>query len=78
MGRLQLLKFYVSGHLAKPALRMCALAVRGLWMEMLSLMHLNAQGLLARSDRTPGSLTWCPIAVLEQWPPRRVGRNVLG
>ncbi len=33
------LKFYPSDWRADPALRMCSLAARGLWMEMLCLMH---------------------------------------
>jgi hypothetical protein len=33
------LKFYPSDWRADPALRMCSLASRGLWMEMLCLMH---------------------------------------
>lgn len=33
------LKFYPSDWRADPALRMCSLAARGLWMEMLCIMH---------------------------------------
>ena len=33
------LKFYPSDWRADPALRMCSLMARGLWMEMLCLMH---------------------------------------
>lgn len=33
------LKFFPSDWRADPALRMCSLAARGLWMEMLCLMH---------------------------------------
>ena len=33
------LKFYPSDWRADPALRMCSLAARGLWIEMLCLMH---------------------------------------
>ena len=33
------LKFYPSDWRADPALRMCSVAARGLWMEMLCLMH---------------------------------------
>ncbi len=32
-------KFYAPDWRADPALRMCSLAARGLWMEMLCLMH---------------------------------------
>jgi hypothetical protein len=33
------MKFYPSDHRADPALRLCSAAARGLWMEMLCLMH---------------------------------------
>lgn len=33
------LKFYTSDWRADPALRMCSLAARGLWIEMICLMH---------------------------------------
>jgi hypothetical protein len=33
------LKFYPSDWRADPALRMCSMAARGLWVEMLCLMH---------------------------------------
>jgi hypothetical protein len=33
------LKFYPSDWRADPALRMCSIAARGLWMEMLCIMH---------------------------------------
>lgn len=33
------MKFYPSDWRSDPALRMCPLAARGLWMEMLSIMH---------------------------------------
>lgn len=39
------IKFYPSDWRADPALRMCSLGARGLWMEMLCLMH-EADGLL--------------------------------
>src|SRR3990167_6512637 len=32
-------KFYWADWRGDPALRMCSLAARGLWMEMLSVMH---------------------------------------
>lgn len=35
------MKFYPSDWRADPALRMCSLAARGLWMEMLCVMHEN-------------------------------------
>ncbi len=37
--KLPWLKFYTSDWRADPALRMCSLGARGLWMEMLCLMH---------------------------------------
>ena len=37
--KLPWMKFYPSDWRADPALRMCSLAARGLWMEMLSIMH---------------------------------------
>lgn len=33
------MKFYPNDWRADPALRMCSLAARGLWMEMLAIMH---------------------------------------
>jgi hypothetical protein len=38
-GKLPWMKFYPADWRADPALRMCSLAARGLWMEMLSIMH---------------------------------------
>lgn len=38
-GKLPWLKFYPADWRADPALRMCSIAARGLWMEMLCLMH---------------------------------------
>jgi hypothetical protein len=38
-GKLPWMKFYPADWRADPTLRMCSLAARGLWMEMLSLMH---------------------------------------
>ena len=37
--KLPWLKFYPADWRADPALRMCSLAARGLWMEMLAIMH---------------------------------------
>jgi hypothetical protein len=37
--KLPWMKFYPADWRAEPALRMCSLAARGLWMEMLSIMH---------------------------------------
>lgn len=38
-GRLPWLKFFPTEHTSDPALRLCSLAARGLWMEMLSIMY---------------------------------------
>lgn len=38
-SKLPWLKFYPADWRADPALRMCSIAARGLWMEMLCLMH---------------------------------------
>ncbi|SRR6266404_152842 len=38
-AKLPWMKFYPADWRADPALRMCSLAARGLWMEMLSIMH---------------------------------------
>ncbi len=54
MARLPFLKFYVADHMAEVTLRQCSLAARGLWMEMLSLMHLCARrGYLLAASGTP-------------------------
>ncbi|MGH1414850.1 MAG: hypothetical protein ACRBB0_15285 [Pelagimonas sp.] len=37
--KMPFLKFYTSDWRADPALRMCGLAARGLWAEMICLMH---------------------------------------
>ena len=37
--KLPWMKFYPADWRADPALRMCSLAARGLWMELLSIMH---------------------------------------
>jgi hypothetical protein len=49
------LKFYPSDWRSDPALRMCSIGARGLWMEMLCVMHenggdlaINAKGLTPR------------------------------
>lgn len=45
-------KFYFSDWRADPRLRMCSLAARGLWMEMLALMHESEpRGYLVVNDR---------------------------
>lgn len=58
------LKFYPSDWRSDPALRMCSIAARGLWMEMLCVMHenngelsVNGRGLTPRQLAT---LAGCP------------------
>lgn len=56
------MKFYPSDWRADPALRMCSLAARGLWIEMLGIMHDAAQyGHLLIANRAP---TDAQLAVL--------------
>lgn len=43
------LKFYPSDWRSDPALRMCSIAARGLWMEMLCVMHENCGDLAINS-----------------------------
>jgi hypothetical protein len=44
------MKFYPSDWRADPALRMCSIGARGLWMEMLCIMH-EAHGYLKVNDK---------------------------
>ena len=37
--KLPFLKFYVRDRISDQQLRMCSLGARGLWLEMLCLMH---------------------------------------
>lgn len=59
------MKFFPTNWRADPALRMCSLAARGLWMEMLCVMHeATPRGHLlingnAVSDRQLAALTGC-------------------
>lgn len=56
------MKFYPSDWRADPALRMCSLAARGLWMEMLALCHEGSPyGHLAVNGR---QVTAAQLAVL--------------
>ena len=60
------LKFYPTDWRSDPALRMCGLAARGLWIEMLALMHeATPYGHLLVSGRSP---TDTQIAVLAGAP----------
>jgi len=50
------MKFYPADWRADPALRMCSLAARGLWMEMLSIMHeADPRGSLLINGKTIGT-----------------------
>lgn len=61
------LKFYPSDWRADPALRMCSLAARGLWIEMLCVMHeATPRGSLvingaALNDRQIAALAGCTV-----------------
>lgn len=47
-------KFYPSDWRADPALRVCSIAARGLWMEMLALMHeASPRGHLLVNGKSP-------------------------
>jgi len=60
------MKFYPSDWRADPRLRICSMAARGLWLEMLAVMHeATPRGHLivngtAPSDPQLGVLTGCP------------------
>jgi hypothetical protein len=48
------LQFYVGDHLKDPAVRMLSLAARGLWFEMLCIMHLaGRRGFLEHAEGRP-------------------------
>ena len=56
------MKFYPSDWRADPSLRMCSIGARGLWMEMLCVMHeATPYGYLIVNGR---ALTACQIAGL--------------
>lgn len=64
------LKFYPTDWRADPALRMCSLAARGLWIEMLALMHeATPYGYLLVSGRSP---TDAQLAVLVGAPSEQI------
>lgn len=58
------LKFYPSDWRSDPALRMCSIAARGLWMEMLCVMHENGGALSVNgkglTPRQLATLAGCP------------------
>lgn len=54
MARLPFLKFYPNDWLAEPTVRVCSVAARGLWIDMLSLMHLSPRrGYLLAATGSP-------------------------
>lgn len=64
------LKFYPTDWRSDPALKMCSLAARGLWIEMIALMHeATPYGHLVVSGRTP---TDAQLAVLAGALPAQV------
>lgn len=64
------LKFYPTDWRADPALRMCSLAARGLWIEMLGIMHDAAQyGHLLIANRAPND---AQLAVLIGTTPAQI------
>lgn len=64
------LKFYPVDWRGDPALRMCSMAARGLWIELLALMHeASPYGHLVISGKAP---TDTQIAVLAGAPPEQI------
>lgn len=54
MAKLPFLKFFPNDWLAEPTVRVCSVAARGLWMDMLSLMHLSPRrGYLLAATGSP-------------------------
>lgn len=54
MPKLPFLKFFPNDWLAEPTIRVCSVAARGLWMDMLSLMHLSPRrGYLLAATGSP-------------------------
>lgn len=76
------LKFYPSDWRADPALRMCSIGARGLWMEMLCIMHeaepygsLRVNGRPV-SDRQMAGLAGASPAEVEPWLAELEGAGV--
>jgi len=64
------LKFYASNWRSDPALKMCSMAARGLWIEMICLMHeATPYGHLLVSGRSP---TDTQLAVLVGAPSEQI------
>lgn len=54
MPQMPFLKFFPNDWLAEPTIRVCSVAARGLWMDMLSLMHLSPRrGYLLAATGSP-------------------------
>lgn len=64
MAKLPFIKWFPNDWLAEPTLRLCSLAARGLWIDMLSLMHLSPRrGVLLAATGSPLSLDQLARAV---------------
>jgi hypothetical protein len=72
MTSLPWMKFYPADWRSDPALRMCSLAARGLWMEMLAVMHESSpRGLLLINGKSISNLqlaSLCGTSVDEVTP----------
>lgn len=67
-------KFYPSDWQSEPSLRVCTLAARGLWIEMLCLMHkADPRGYLLLADQP---ITESQLAGLVGRPPAEVAKLV--
>lgn len=68
------LKFYPTDWRSDPALKMCSLAARGLWIEMIALMHEAVPyGHLLVSSRSP---TGAQLAVLAGAPSDQISELI--
>lgn len=68
------MKFYPTDWRSDPALRMCSMAARGLWIEMIALMHEAVPyGHLLVSGRSP---TDTQLAVLAGAPPEQISEMI--
>jgi hypothetical protein len=57
MARLPFMQWYPNDWMADPAVRSCSIAARGLWIDLLSLMHLSPRrGYLLAATGLPLSL----------------------
>lgn len=54
MPKFPFIKFFPNDWMAEPTIRVCSVAARGLWMDMLSLMHLSPRrGYLLAATGSP-------------------------